>query len=52
MKKKQDSMAKEVKDLRDGLAATNFEEAEIRKFTGTDIDEIARNIKAASDRLT
>ena len=51
MKKEQDSMASQVKDLRDGLAATNFEVAEIKKFTGANIDEIASNIKAAADRV-
>ena len=51
MKKEQDSLAKQDKDLRDGLNDTKKEVAEHRRLAGTDINEIAKNVKAAAERV-
>ena len=52
IKSDQDSLAKEVKDLRAELSETKQGLAEHREMTGTDINEIAKNMKAATERVT
>ena len=51
IKKDQDSLAKQVKELRAELNDTKLEVAEHRKLTGTNIDEIANKMRAAADRV-
>ena len=50
IKKEQDSLVKQINDLRDELNRTKNDLAEHRRLTGTDINEIAKNMKAATER--
>ena len=51
IKQDQDTLANEVRELRAGFNKTKLEVAEHRKLTGTNIDKIANNMKAAADRV-
>ena len=48
----QDSLAQQVKDLREELNSTKKDLAEHRQMTGTDMNKIADNMKAAAEKVT
>ena len=51
LKLDQKTLANEFRELRAALKETKLEVAEHRKLTGTNIEEIASNMKATVDRI-